>query len=76
MLLFHLRGLGNSTVSGNCLRINPLDLIFSWLSRKSLLVKAVKVGVQQCSLSREPLAVRNTNTQIRKYRNIELWDKV
>ena len=63
ILLFHLARLGNSTgvgfglIGGNSLRVNPLDLIFSWLGRKGLLVKAFEVGVQECPLGWQPLAV-------------------
>ena len=33
------------------LRVTPLDLVFSWLRRKCLLLKSVKVGVQESPLS-------------------------
>ena len=62
ILLFYLRRLWNSTgigfwLRGNRLGIDPLDLIFSWLRGKCLLVQAVEVGMQKCSFSREPFAI-------------------
>ena len=67
ILLFHLVRLGNGTgvgfwlsgngtavgfgLGGKGLRVTPLDLVFSWLRRKCLLLKSVKVGVQESPLS-------------------------
>lgn len=90
ILLFHLVRLGNSTgvgfwlsgngtavgfgLGGKGLRVTPLDLVFSWLRRKCLLLKSVKVGVQESPLSWESLAASynfKQNQIIKKIRTLD-----